>query len=484
MTNSVIQDYFSKPNAKAAFRLLVSLALLLTVYVIYRAAALAFTLDEGTTWVMYGAPSGLFPDHPDINLANHHLLNTWLMKLSAYIFGTSEFALRLPNVLGGILYLGMALLMAIRFSPVQSVLFFITVTCHPYVLQYFSLARGYGLAMAFLLSGVYFSWRYWQETKSKNLMVFCVLVMFAAALSNLTVVDFILPFSALQLLILLFHRNHRNNVHALILFTGISGLGLLAWFHGNYLEEYGALHWGGSTGIWEDTVSSICAHLLYDASYSLNVRALVKLFLYISFGVILFGAIWSAIRRTERNVLLPLLTASLILTLAFMFFLNYWRGTLFPIGRTGLFLVPLFIITLNFALHFFSARLKAAVMIYSSVFSLALLAHLFVNANFYQTMEWNYEADIKKTALDLHVLDPKGNQTLYTDWLLDGSMNYYRTRMNLPRRGQGAKGKPDLLNDWALIDVWRYGYPDPSIWKMHRCYVNNLVLFKKRTTPD
>lgn len=477
-------NYVTEVNGRLTLQLLIAPALLLLTYIVYRAAALSFTLDESTTWLYYGAPSGFFPDSPDSNLANHHLLNTWLMKLCSIFFGTSEFALRMPNVLAGGGYLIASIAFAMKFPPVRGVLFFIAMTCHPYILQYFSMARGYGLAITFLFSGLFLAWQYWEESKSVKLLVGSLLLMVAAVGANLSTVDFVLPFFGLQFLLLLFSGTNRNRVHLIISFIAMSVITVLVWLHGNYLEKYHALHWGGTEGIWSETISSLCGSLSYDASYSINIRAMLRLFLEISCGIIVIGSIWNLFRIKERSTMVPLLSGSLLFTLAFILILHYWRGTLFPLGRTALFLVPLFIMTLMLTLNHFGNIMRRFTVIYSSFFCVALVIHLIMNANFRQTMEWYYEADSKQVALDLHELDPEGKQTLYTDWLLDGTMNYYRTRFTFSRQGFGENGKPTLDNDWALVDVWRHGYPDPMIWKMHRCYINNLILFKKRTVTE
>jgi hypothetical protein len=66
---------------------------LLLIYVAVRAALMSFTHDESLTYTI------LKGDETWVFTGNHHVLNSILAKGSALLFGYSELALRLPNVL-------------------------------------------------------------------------------------------------------------------------------------------------------------------------------------------------------------------------------------------------------------------------------------------------------------------------------------------------------------------------------------------------
>ena len=69
---------------------------------IYRAATQSLTIDEAFTYHLYLAKNlrAILTEYD----ANNHVLYTLLAKLSVGLFGTSEFAIRLPSVLGGLVY--------------------------------------------------------------------------------------------------------------------------------------------------------------------------------------------------------------------------------------------------------------------------------------------------------------------------------------------------------------------------------------------
>lgn len=127
-----------------------SIVALLLASIAYRAYALSFTIDEAMS---YNYVLGLWED--DLR-ANDHWLNTFFMRVCNLTLGSSEWSLRLPNVLSFLLY-SAAVFGLIRnlksrllFYSSAAVLLF-----QPAFLEFFSLARGYGMGVAFFAYGFY-----------------------------------------------------------------------------------------------------------------------------------------------------------------------------------------------------------------------------------------------------------------------------------------------------------------------------------------
>src|ERR1041384_8080773 len=87
-------------------------AIFLFIYIIIRAKVISLTWDEANTFWEYVRTPHWFTQDFNYMSANNHLLNTWLMKFSVGLFGESEFALRLPNVLAGGVFLVAAMKLA------------------------------------------------------------------------------------------------------------------------------------------------------------------------------------------------------------------------------------------------------------------------------------------------------------------------------------------------------------------------------------
>ena len=130
------------------------LAAVLTVNV-YRAATQSITLDEAFTYEHFVAPP--FYQVMTSYTANHHVLNSLLAKVSTGIFGVSEFTLRIPSLLGGLIYLlAVRAIVLYVFSAEWAIAAFALLSLNPLITDYLIAARGYGLALGFLMAALLF----------------------------------------------------------------------------------------------------------------------------------------------------------------------------------------------------------------------------------------------------------------------------------------------------------------------------------------
>ena len=135
--------------------IIIGLSLGLLVYVILRAIRVPLTIDEAATYRRYLSTDfwALF----DFSTANNHFLNTLLSKVSTHIGGNSEFILRLPTLLGYSFYLLFSCLIVSRLkNRLMALGGFLFLNVQPYLLDFFSLCRGYGLSLAFMLGAAHF----------------------------------------------------------------------------------------------------------------------------------------------------------------------------------------------------------------------------------------------------------------------------------------------------------------------------------------
>ncbi|MCX6800323.1 MAG: hypothetical protein NT091_04220, partial [Candidatus Falkowbacteria bacterium] len=116
---------------------------LIFVYSCLRSCFLSITHDEAITVLYHSQHS--FWDIVYYNtpiLSNNHLLNTLLVKLSIALFGFNELAVRVPALLGHLLYLT-GIYQLIKFVYRKSDVFFgipiIFLVANPFVLDFFSL---------------------------------------------------------------------------------------------------------------------------------------------------------------------------------------------------------------------------------------------------------------------------------------------------------------------------------------------------------
>src|SRR5262249_30947940 len=129
---------------------------------IYRAATQSITVDEAFHYNHY---LSVPPDSTAKNNPYNENLNSILGRVSIKLFGSSEFAIRLPAVLGGFLcFYALFRLCWLLFGDTPWLLFTIGLnSLNPFLLDYFSAARGYGLGIAFWTWGMYAVARYLQS---------------------------------------------------------------------------------------------------------------------------------------------------------------------------------------------------------------------------------------------------------------------------------------------------------------------------------
>jgi hypothetical protein len=127
---------------------------------VYRGGHQSITIDEAYTYHTHVAAWKFwtFSEYT----ANNHVLNTLLGKLSVSLFGLSELTLRLPSLIGGLLYFVVIFRLS-RFLFGHSGWFLLSVTLNclnPLILDFLSVARGYGMGLAFFCLGLFYCLEY------------------------------------------------------------------------------------------------------------------------------------------------------------------------------------------------------------------------------------------------------------------------------------------------------------------------------------
>jgi hypothetical protein len=246
--------------------LLNALVVFLIAYVAVRAAYVSITHDEAFTFFNYLKRP--IAATLKVTYTNNHLLNSLLARGSSYLFGDSEFALRLPNVLGGAAFFifGAKLLSRLHANRWMVLIAFVLLTFNTFVNDFFGICRGYGLSLGLLMTALYY--QYCSFTAKRALLYESLALLFSAAavVANYTLFNFFLLHAAFNLLLsakrLIALRNDRKallrSLPACTLF--VAGIAvfvskMLAMLLN--LNKIGSLNFGGSEGVWKDTVGSL-----------------------------------------------------------------------------------------------------------------------------------------------------------------------------------------------------------------------------------
>ena len=176
------------------------LCLFFLAFATLRSARVPLTYDEAAAYIRYidsSVPS-VFDTGPlsvfDFEVATNHFLNTLFTKACYLVAGSSEFVLRLPNLFGYAMFMAFSLLILQRaVRPTFATGGFLLLNLNPYVLDFFTLSRGYGLSLGFLMGGMFYVFRFLERLKegesgnreASSAMAFaCAAVMSNFALLN------------------------------------------------------------------------------------------------------------------------------------------------------------------------------------------------------------------------------------------------------------------------------------------------------------
>jgi len=169
-------------------------------YVVARAAMVPFTYDESHSYFHYvGAPLRTIVFFRGDVDANNHTLNSLLMTLAARCVGRSELALRLPNVAAFAGFAAAALVLIRRLRHAASrLLGAVLLLLNPFVLELFSLARGDGIALAFVLGSLAaltaaIELGPGQERPALRRLSLSAALACGSVLGNLAFLDFLIP---------------------------------------------------------------------------------------------------------------------------------------------------------------------------------------------------------------------------------------------------------------------------------------------------
>jgi len=408
----------------------------------------------------------LFTDPGIWHSANNHILNTILYQLSIGVLGLSDLAMRLPNVLA---FLGLSLIgYCFLFNDLTKTgarwILLVFLFLNPYVLDFFSLCRGYGLSMFFHFSALVFLYRFLHYQKAVNIyMAFALLLLAALALLTNLILFPVYSF-ALWLYLL---RQKRLTSHAIIapLIFGIASLFLLLRPI-QYLSQFGEFEYGVNN-IYCSISSFVSQSLGFNNYFGPQTVYYVTIALLSAFIIILLLSI-----RMSKASFFGL---SLILLFISLYGAYLILDIQFPSERKTTIYVPLIAMLLGI---FWQEKKTYSLdwlipMFLTTIFSINMINAYRLNS----VIEWHYD---RYTKQQIYLLAEMNQQrvSLKTHWLLHPTSSYYINSRGLHQiellpyeKEFNVKEKPDYLlgfngelvayADYALLNAKE----DISIYK-------------------
>lgn len=321
--------------------------------------------------------------------ANNHILNSALGFVLYRMFGENFFVFRLPNLLSFPIYF-YALYQLMRYVKSESLktLGLAALVCIPFIVEYFAYCRGYGIGIAFFVLGIHFLIKYIQSERSRFLIL-TFLSCWIAVFANLVFINF----SILVLAYLLFYVIvNRTKWKPIVGWSSLFILGLSPFvFFAFKLKQAGALYYGSLEGLWDVTGKSLSEMVFFTGNNFVFVG--VTTILLILFGkwiLQLAKRDWNVTTRNPLFIINFFLFASLgmILILAIVLKVNY------PEDRTGMYLIPLFIVAIIFNLDSpqWTKHLKWILLF----FPISFCIHLSIHSSIYSPDQRMSESFYKK----------------------------------------------------------------------------------------
>lgn len=390
------------------------------LWAIARAAVQSITIDEADTYLAWVARPN--PSHWEA-ASNNHVLNSLLMRLTTGLFGVSHLSVRAPALLGAAIYIAMAWALCRLLASTVTVQWpvFVGLVFNPFIFDHLVAARGYALALAFLLSAIavvaYAEARGWSPARAAAIASACLALSFAANFSFAIVDAFTM--AAITTWACARTQPLGSRVHRL----GACVLpGLLVTL---FVSAPVVLHWPkGQLGYGAHSLGEWFGEIGRDSLYQLNPQIVNPMLLPILIwvGPVLIPVVlllaawqWSRGRGTRLTyVMLAILAASIAAHwLAFRYF-----HLLLPKQRTGIWIVPLIMLAMGSVA---SGRRGLTIALYS----LSIYFLLCLRLDHFR--EWSWDADVKRVYdVVAYYNHTYGVKRIGSSWRYSAALNYYR----------------------------------------------------------
>lgn len=320
------------------------ICLLLCIYVVLRSIYVPIVHDEAVTFFNYINTGKFIPfinwgHHAD---ANNHVLNSAISHVFFKFFGSDLWVIRLASTLS-------LLILLIYVWKISSFLenlyvkwgFIVSFLGSHYLIEFFSLSRGYGMSISFLIGAIYHLLWYVKNQKSIHLFGYSLMILLGL-MANLTLVNTAFIGFTLVLYILLAKRPHgvclqQGLITFFLVFIPLLGAILTSLKY----QQLELLYYGQGDSYWEVTVDSFFQRFtLIENPYYLVYPIILPVLLGCLYNVIssFVNSKWNSI-SDKANILAIFFFGNIIMSIIQTSFMN----VNYPEDRTALFFFPFLI---------------------------------------------------------------------------------------------------------------------------------------------
>jgi hypothetical protein len=400
--------------------------LLAWLFVALRSITVSITIDEYTS--LHQALQYSWPDillYKGFCLANNHLLtSTWLKAISTQAT-TPLWLMRLPSILALAAYLYFAYRLTCLLLPkALRWLAFPALVAHVYLLEYFMLARGYGLAMGATMGALYFLLAFWQVPSTRH-GVLALLLAVLAALANFSFAYLLLAVLAVVGGRWLLQLRQGLGIPLALLAALAVALGYI-YPMGQRILACDALYAGTDLNMLYGLFMPLFKLALYTASD----QPWAYLYADWQWGLLVYGTALCLLAGFRYKALWqgPLLLWAMLALLMVAAYMTQkaLNGVRYPSERTALYWLPLCLLMALGVWQVLWPRLRLLAYLWLLLVLLPFFPHL----NLHHTRDWHYQAQADMALKRLYEAAP-GQDTihLWAEMHSFAPMFYYEDRL-------------------------------------------------------
>ncbi len=374
----------------------------------------------------------MYPDY----VPNNHILNTIFGKIFSGIFGLSTWSVRIHSILSYIIFSYGIFRVIKTIFPSKSILWiaaFSLFVTNPYLLDFFSLGRGYGMASAFVtLSSSYLltGFIHKEESGIWKSVFFAIL----ASYSNFTVLVFWAAISILSAFF--FIIQYRDTFYVLvkrILALAIVSILYLLLILNPILKMTSTdqFHYWSTMGFYEDTIMTSVKNWIYgDGIFSDVNPNYIGIIVIVIFGMGMLYTIYKFLYKNQRKTVFQ---NSVVLSFLILFTTIVVSQIQILIlhtpnldGRIALFLFPLFVIlTVTLLSKLEYLKYMWITWSFAIIIPAFMFYHLINSFNGKSVREWWYDENTYEVIDYIKEANPDKPVTLKTYWIFYNSFDFY-----------------------------------------------------------
>lgn len=340
------------------------------IIVVFRCICVPFSHDEVATFNFYIQPGKFMPflSHPD---ANGHFLMSATSWICFKLVGSSPLGLRIPCIVAfAVLCFGVYKMNKMFTGLFTKIIFSAAFILSFNFISFYSLCRGYGMSMAFLMPALYYFFVYLRYGAFNHFWKFIVLSQIALS-ANLTLVFVVAITTGMVMIMQVRNKVFLHGKNLLILLAHFA-LTLFWIKYAFYLKESGALYYGSGESYWKVTFETLIETIFFkDTIINLTILAIFFIMLiYWCYRAVkekaafLFGSCFSFAFVTLCSLIVA------------FYLLKRFMGVNYPEDRTGLFFYVFYLISFAFMVNEFKKPIQTGLMIIPIIYLTHFLFHL------------------------------------------------------------------------------------------------------------